>query len=96
MIRPVGTRDARRALEAKGFQKASGIRDHEMYFLHVDGAKTNFWVKLSHGAGQMRVDEIKNNARAIHATGDDLYRIVCCEHDAEATKRVFLAGRQRA
>ncbi len=95
MIRPVGTRDARRALEAKGFLKASGFRDHEMYFLHVDGAKTNFWVKLSHGAGQMRVDDIKNNARALRTTGDELYRIVCCYYDAEATKRVFLVARQR-
>jgi hypothetical protein len=96
MIRPVGTRDARRALEAKGFHKASGARDHEMYILHVDGAKTNFWVKLSHGAGQMRIDEIKNNARAIRTTGDDLYRIVSCEHDAAATKRVFLDTRERS
>jgi hypothetical protein len=95
MIRPVGTRDARRALELKGFQKESGSRDHEMYFLHVEGAKTAFWVKLSHGAGQIRVDEIKINARALRSTGDDLYRIICCEHDAAATLRVYHAARQQ-
>jgi hypothetical protein len=44
----------------------------------------------------MRVDDIKNNARAVRTTGDDLYKIVCCEHDAEATKRVFLAARERS
>lgn len=94
MIKPVAARDVRRAVVEKGFIAATDnlSRDHEMYFFFVDGKKTNAYVKLSHGAAEMRRDEIRNNARWLHITGDHLYRIVCCEFDAARTREVIEEG----
>jgi hypothetical protein len=60
MICAIPCGKVRRALREKGFREAEhGTgRDHEMYFLHVEEKKTAFFVKLSRGATQMRVDEI--------------------------------------
>ena len=94
MIKPVAARDVRRAVVEKGFLAAADnlSRDHEMFFFYLDGKKTNAYVKLSHGAAEMRRDEIRNNARWLGITGDHLYRIVCCEFDAEQTRKVIEAG----
>jgi hypothetical protein len=91
MIRSVSGATVRRALRDKGFRDpvhGSG-RDHEMFFLHVDDKKTAFFVKLSRGANELRVDEIKNNARNVGVLGDELYRIVCCEYNAQQTLAVY-------
>jgi hypothetical protein len=95
MICPVSAKQVRKALYAKGFRDAQHCagRDHEMFFLHIEQAKTAFFVKLSHGATQLRVDEIKNNARNLGVTGDDLYRILCCDYDAEKTTEVYRGSR---
>ncbi len=93
MIKPVEARVARRSLGAKGFvMSAKGNRDHEMYFLCLDGKKTSAYFKISHGAREVRRDEINNSARMLRVTGDDLYRILCCEHDAAATERICRKG----
>ena len=92
MIRSVSGDAVRRALRDKGFrdpEHGSG-RDHEMFFLHVGDRKTAFFVKLSRGARELRVDEIKNNARNLGVRGDELYRIVCCEFDAQQTLAVYM------
>lgn len=89
MLKPVDAAQARRALKQKGFQEL-GKRDHEMYILYVDGKKTDFLVKISHGSREIRKDEISNNARSVGIKSDDLYRILCCEHNAEKTVRLFL------
>jgi hypothetical protein len=97
MIRSVSGDTVRRALRDKGFrdpEHGSG-RDHEMLFLHVGDKKTAFFVKLSRGARELRVDEIKNNARNIGVLGDDLYRIVCCEFDARQTQAVYMQSSRR-
>lgn len=97
MIKPVVARDVRRAVVEKGFVAATDnlSRDHEMYFFFLDGKKTNAYVKLSHGATELRRDEIRNNARVLHITGDELYRIVCCDFDAVRTREVIEAGLAR-
>ena len=90
MLRPVDAPQARRALRDKGFVE-SAKRDHEMYFLYIDGKKTDFWVKISHGAKEIRKDEIALNARSIGMKGQDLYLILACTHDAKATRELYLA-----
>jgi len=91
MLRPVEASQARRALRDKGFVEVSK-RDHEMYILYVDGKKTDFLVKISHGAREMRKDEISNNARSVGLRVQDLYLILACEHGAEKTRELFLTA----
>jgi hypothetical protein len=94
MISPVDVKLARRSLLAKGFRSAEngGRRDHEMYFFWLDGKKTSVWVKISRGATEIRRDNIRINARAIHLCGDDLFRILHCEHDATRTRELAAAA----
>jgi hypothetical protein len=93
VIKDVSARDVRHAVGAKGFAAAEhGNRDHEMFFLVVEGKKTSFWVKISHGSTHLFRGEIKRNAKSLGVKGDDLYRIVSCEYNAEQTLAVF-AGR---
>lgn len=89
MIRPVDAATARQSLRRKGFQPADGKRDHEMYFLWVGGLKTRFMVKISHGAKEVRRDEIRINAQAARIDGNDLYRILTCDHDAAKTVALY-------
>jgi len=95
MIRPVAAAVVRRAVRQKGFRDAEhpAGRDHEMFFLHVQDKKTAFFVKLSRGTNQLRQDEIRNNARMLGVSGDDLYRIVCCDYDSQETLRVYTGSR---
>ena len=87
MINPVPTKDARKALAQKGYVLSDkGTRDHEMFIYEIDGQKTHLHFKLSHGARDVRRDEIQISARAQGIRGDDLYRILCCEHDRAATR----------
>jgi hypothetical protein len=94
MIAPVRSLVARRALLEKGFQVASGNRDHEMFFYFHEGRQTAFHVKISHSARDIRRDEIRNNARPFHITGDSLYRILCCEADAAETAQIWTSRGQ--
>lgn len=89
MIAPVPPRIARSSVLAKGFHPKSANRDHEMYFLHTQGKQTDFWFKISRGAREVRIDDIRNNARRLGVRGEDLYKILTCEHDAAATLRVW-------
>ncbi len=90
MIKPVETPLARRSLGTKGFVVSTkGNRDHEMYFFELDGKKTNLFFKISRGAREVRRDEIRNSARTMKIPGDDLYRILCCEHDAKTTEALY-------
>jgi len=89
MIRAVGAADLRRNLAKKGFREAEGNRDHEMFFLWVGEQKTRLWVKLSRGAREIQQGEIRMNARSVKLTGDDLYKILNCEHDGDKTKQLY-------
>jgi hypothetical protein len=44
---PLPRREVEHSLTSKGFQ--SSERDHEYFFLYVDGRKTSIRTKLSHG-----------------------------------------------
>ncbi len=94
MIAQVDPHIARRSVREKGFHAESANRDHEMFFLYNQGKRTTFWFKISRGAREIRRDDIRNNARALGVRGEDLYKILTCEHDAAATLRVW-QGRTR-
>jgi hypothetical protein len=92
MIRALPVKAVRQALVAKGFHPAAhGARDHEMFFLHHGDQKTDFFVKISRGAREMRLDEIRNNARQMRVAGDELFRVLCCDYDREQTLALCLA-----
>lgn len=94
MIKDVSARNVRQAVSAKGFALAEhGNRDHEMFFFMLEGKKTSFWVKISRGASHLYRGEIRRNARSVGIDGDDLYRIVSCEYDAQQTRGVFESRR---
>lgn len=80
-MNPVKARDARRALTAKGFSLASSRRDHEVYFYYVDGKKTSWFVKISHGASEMIQREIRGSARVCGMMkGEDMFKVLSCDH----------------
>lgn len=81
MINAVRADQVRRSLGLKGFLVASGDRDHEMFFYWHNGKRTNWWVKVSHGAPSIWQAEIKRNAKSLGLTGDDLHSILACNHD---------------
>ena len=95
MIREVPAGRVRAALLEKGFCEArnSKKRDHEMFFLHVNQQTTPFLVKISRGATVLRKDEIRNTAAKNAVPGDDIYRIVCCEYNAQQTIDVYQRSR---
>jgi hypothetical protein len=96
MIRALPVKSVRQALAAKGFHPAvHGARDHEMFFLHHGDRKTDFFVKISRGAREMRRDEISNNARQVRVAGDQLFRVLCCEYGREQTLELCLARPKR-
>jgi hypothetical protein len=95
VIRDVPARTVRTALNAKGFQPAEHCnRDHEVFFFHLDGRKTDILVKISRGATHLYQGEIRNNARNIRVAGAALYGIVSCELDANETRRIFCEDRR--
>lgn len=59
-----------------------------MFFFHLDGKKTSFWTKLSRNAREIRVDEIRANARSVGVKGEDLFKILSCDHDASRTRQI--------
>ena len=89
MIAPVDAAVAIAAMNAKGFIETRTGRKDRMFHLHVNGVKTNFWVKVSHGAKEIRRDEIRNNVRPFGIPGDALYKILCCEYDRAETLEVW-------
>ncbi len=93
MIGPVAAVVVRKSLGTKGFHRVEK-RDHEMYFYHLDGLRTSYWVKLSHGAKELRTDEIKINAKNLKTRGEDLYKIIKCDYDVEETRNVVRAALQ--
>jgi hypothetical protein len=92
-MRQLLTREVRSALGVKGFvlDKRAG-RDHDMYFLQVDGKKSDFFFKISRGASEVRRDEIANSARQVRVSPSELFKVLCCEYDERAT-RVLHDGR---
>jgi hypothetical protein len=90
MIRAVSAIVFRQSVAQKGFRPLSG-RDHETYALFVEGKKTRWQVRLSHGRSQITANEIRLNARPLGIKGDDLYKILSCDHDLAATLELFTA-----
>ena len=67
-----------------------------MFFLYQGDQVTDFFVKLSRGARELRRDEISNNARQMRVAGDELYRVLCCDYDREQTLALCLARPRRS
>jgi hypothetical protein len=95
MIREVPASQVRKSLLSKGFCEPEHHkgRDHEYFFFHVEDHKTPFLVKLSNGTSRLRVDEIRNTASKNGVSGDDIYRIVCCDFNAQQTMEVYKRSR---
>lgn len=66
-----------------------------MFFLHHGDQVTDFFVKISRGARELRRDEISNNARQMRVPGDELFRILSCDYDREQTLALCLARPRR-
>jgi len=95
MIREVPASQVRKSLLSKGFCEPEHHkgRDHEFFFFFFDQRKTPFLVKLSHGASVLRKDEIRNTAIKNGVGADDIYRIVCCDFNAQQTMEVYQRSR---
>lgn len=95
-MRALSARDVRHALSVKGFQPDSDKakkRDHEMYFLHVDGQKSAFFMKVSRSATEVRMDEISNSARQVGVAPRDFFRVLSCELDGAGTLELYRSSR---
>jgi hypothetical protein len=89
-MRALAARLVRQALSSKGFVLHQGAsRDHDMFFLVVEGKKSSFFVKLSRGARDMRMDEMSNSARQLRVAPSSLFKVLSCEFDAQATRRLY-------
>jgi len=96
-MRPLPARSVRQALTGKGFHVASDKakkRDHEMYFLHVGGLKSGFFMKISRSAAEVRVDEISNTARQLGVVPSEFFRVLSCELDSTGTLQLYQGRRQ--
>lgn len=83
-------RDVRRALATKGFVRdANPGRDHEMFFLHIAGKKSAFFMKLSRSARELRRDEMVNSARQVGIAPSDLFKVLSCTYDGAATTKLY-------
>jgi hypothetical protein len=89
-MRQLPAREVRRALLAKGFllDQRPG-RDHDMYILHVNGKKSDFFFKISHGGPDVRRDEIANSARQARVPPSELFKVLCCDYDGRATLALY-------
>jgi hypothetical protein len=87
-MRALSAREVRDALLSKGFFLDKRPRDHEMYILSVDGKKSDFFFKISRGAAEVRKDEIAHNARQIRVPPSELFSVVSCSYDAQATREL--------
>ena len=87
-MRPLPSVTVRKSALAKGFVEGRET-DHERYYFQLDGRKTSWLVSVSHGASELRLDEIRNNARALKIHASDLFKILSCEHDAAKTLELF-------
>jgi hypothetical protein len=93
MNRPVKAADVRRNLAAKGFRSANKTgRDHEWFVFYEGEQATDFRVKLSHGASEIRQDEIRVNAKGLQIRADDLFKILSCVHDFERTREIAVGS----
>lgn len=87
----------REALLKKGFRKSlKKGEDHEYYYFFRGDKKTSKKFKISHGAAEIRKDEIKNSANENEITTDDMFRIVSCMHSAEATAALLSSTQAEA
>ena len=75
---PVKVRDLDSALRKKGFQEASGNRDHTYYFLFHNGKKTNIFTKISHGEKEIHDGLCSSIARGIKLTKGQFNDFVDC------------------
>lgn len=91
-MRALPARDVRQALASKGFQADTDKkkkRDHEMFFLVVEGRRSGFFVKISRGATELRLDEIANNARQAGVAPSELFKVLSCELDSNGTLTLY-------
>ena len=87
-MRPVSRAQLIQSATRKGFEQGKAS-DHLRFYFYVDGRRTRWQVYISHGASELLTHELALNARAMQLRGDDLYKILSCEHDAAKTRELF-------
>lgn len=77
---PLERSDVGKALSRKGFREATRNRDHDFYFLHVDGKKTSIFTKLSRGSDYRTLGDplVKKIADQLKLTKVQLANFVEC------------------
>lgn len=78
-MKPIEVRTVRSSLSKKGFECKQA--HHLFYFFYFEGKKTAWWVKISHGAKEMRQREIKANAKVLGLSASDFHGVLSCEKD---------------
>jgi predicted RNA binding protein YcfA (HicA-like mRNA interferase family) len=74
---PQKAQDVKAALLKKGFQESSK-RDHEFYFFHYGGKKTNIFTKISHGEREIHDKNCSSMAKQMKLTGPQFRDFVSC------------------
>lgn len=87
-MKAVSASTLRSSVLKKGFVAVGGTK-HERWTLHVDGRKTQWNVKLSHGADELSVVELSLNARHIGVPANELHRVLSCEYDLDQTAALY-------
>lgn len=89
-MRPVPARQVVGSLLAKGFAKGENT-DHEFYFLLVNGEQTSVFFKVSFGEGDIGLGIQRRQALQWGIRGDDVFKIISCEHNEARTRELLLA-----
>ncbi|SFV02326.1 hypothetical protein SAMN05421543_1213 [Alicyclobacillus macrosporangiidus] len=75
-MQPRKTREIEASLQRKGFRKSN--RDHHYFVLYVDGKKTSVFTKTSHGMKEYDGLLLRNMARQLRLTIEQLYELIDC------------------
>ena len=77
---PIKREKIRKALKEKGFVEVSKKKDHDFYYLYVEGKKTSVFTKLSRGSGFRDYSDelVRDVYRQIGLSKDGFLRYLDC------------------
>ena len=69
-----------KALKQKGFRVEQGKRDHDFYFLEVDGLVRSVYTKVSRGSNYKEIGDplLKRMSKQLHLKGSEFEEFVAC------------------
>jgi hypothetical protein len=85
---PLSAREADSTLKNKGFQRVD--RDHQFYYLHVNGKKTHIRTMISHGEREISDPNCGSMAREMKITGPEFREFMSCtlQHEQYVEKLI--------